>query len=87
MAIVCVASIHWDQFLAILLLGAALARFDLTWKREPLSTGYIGSIMAAILLFELLPYVEEAFRGLRANAGRFVRETARRARPGRTTER
>jgi hypothetical protein len=85
-AIVCVVSIHWDQFLAIFLLGAAPARFDLTWKREPSPTGYIGSIMAAILLFELLPYVEEALQGLRANAGRFVPEKARRARPGRTTE-
>ena len=86
MAIVCVVSIHWDQFLAISA-SVRLCWFDLTWKREPLPTGYIGSIMAAILLFELLPYVEEALRGLRANAGRFVPEKARRAGPGRTTER
>jgi hypothetical protein len=41
--------------------------------------------MAAILLFELLPYVEEFLRGLRANAGKLVPMKARRAKPGQTT--
>ena len=60
-------------------------KFDLAWKPEQLPTGYIASVMAAILLFELLPYVEEFFRGLRANAGKLVPMKARRAKPGQTT--
>ena len=61
------------------------SKFDLAWKPQQLPTIYIASVMAAILLFELLPYVEEFLRGLRANAGKLVPMKARRAKPGQTT--
>jgi hypothetical protein len=85
MALVSVISLHWSQFLALFGGGAESAKFDLAWKPQQLPTTYIASVMAAILLFELLPYVEEFLRGLRANAGKLVPMKARRAKPGQTT--
>jgi hypothetical protein len=85
MALVSVISLHWGQFLALFGGGTEFAKFDLAWKPEQLPTAYIASVMAAILLFELLPYVEEFLRGFRANAGKLVPMKARRAKPGQTT--
>jgi hypothetical protein len=85
MAILCVVSIHWGQFLALFGVGPERARFDLIWKSEPLPIAYIVSVLVVILLFEFLPYVEEFLRGLRANAGQLVPPAARNARPGQTT--
>jgi hypothetical protein len=85
MAILCVVSIHWGQFLALFGVGSERARFDLVWKSEPLPVAYIVSVLVVILLFEFLPYVEEFLRGLRANAGQLVPPAARNARPGQTT--
>jgi hypothetical protein len=84
MAILCVVSIHWGQFLAVFGAGPESARFDLVWKAEPLSIAYIVSVLVVILLFEFLPYAEEFLRGLRANAGELVPVPARNAR-GQTT--
>src|SRR5271154_4361590 len=66
MALVGVISLHWGQFLALFGGGTESAKFDLAWKPEQLPTVYIASVMAAILFFELLPFVEEFLRGLRA---------------------
>jgi len=72
MAILFVVSRHWDQFLALFGFGVEAPRFDFAWKEPPLPTTYVLSIMAAILLFELIPYIEEFLRGLRANHGALV---------------
>jgi hypothetical protein len=72
MAILFVITLHWGQFQALFGFGQEIARFDLAWKDEPLPTGYIFSIMTLIVLFELIPYIEEFFRGLRANHGSLV---------------
>jgi hypothetical protein len=77
MAILFIISLHWGQFQALFGFGPETARFDLAWKEEPLPTGYILSVMAAILLFELIPYIEELFRTLRANRGALVPGKAR----------
>lgn len=77
MAILFVITLHWGQFQALFGFGPEIARFDLAWKDEPLPTGYILSIMALIVLFELIPYIEEFFRGLRANHGSLVPPKAR----------
>lgn len=63
---------HWPQFLSLFGIGDELARFDLAWKREALPTLYVVIIFAIILLFELLPYLEELARGLLANGGNLV---------------
>ena len=87
MGLVSVVSLHWGQFLALFGFGPEKARFDLAWKEQQLPVGYIGTVMTVILLFELLPYVEEFFRGLRATSGRLVPPKARRNKAGETTTR
>ncbi|TPI10968.1 diguanylate cyclase [Mesorhizobium sp. B4-1-3] len=81
MGLVSVVSLHWGQFLALFGTGTERARFDLAWKQEQLPVTYVAIVMIVIALFELLPYVEEFFRGLRANAGRLVPAKARRREP------
>ncbi|PBB17850.1 diguanylate cyclase [Mesorhizobium sp. WSM4313] len=84
MGLVIVVALHWGQFLALFGAGTERARFDLTWKEQQLPVIYIAAVMIVIALFELLPYVEEFFRGLRANSGRLVPDKARRHEPGET---
>jgi hypothetical protein len=64
--------LHWDQFLALFGLGLGPARFDLQWKEEPLPAVYMGVVLAASLLLEVLPYLQELWTGLRASDGRLV---------------
>lgn len=85
MGLVSVVSLHWGQFLALFGAGPETARFEIVWKSQQLPVTYIACVMTVILLFELLPYVEEFVRGLRANAGRLIPPKARRGNPGRTT--
>jgi hypothetical protein len=87
MGLVSVVSLHWGQFLALFRFGPEKARFDLAWKEQQLPVGYIATVMTVILLFELFPYVEELFRGLRANSGRLVPPKARRNKAGDTAAR
>jgi hypothetical protein len=77
MAIVSVISLHWEQFLALFGAGTESLQTKLSWKSQPLPVLYILSIMTAIVLFELLPYVEELLRGLRANRGQLISPKAR----------
>jgi hypothetical protein len=69
MGLLMVAVLHWGQFLALFGLGSEPARFTLALKPEPLPWTYVVAVLAAVLLFELLPYGEELARGLRANDG------------------
>ncbi|BCG86528.1 hypothetical protein MesoLj113c_26380 [Mesorhizobium sp. 113-3-9] len=85
MGIVIVVSLHWSQFLALFGMGSEPAKFALVWKSEPLPVAYIVTMLVVILLFELLPYIEEFIRGYRANGGRLVPDKARRAEPCQTT--
>jgi hypothetical protein len=82
MAILCVVSIHWGQFLAVFGAGPESARFDLVLKSEPLPLAYLISVLVEILLFEFLPYVEEFLRA--CAPGQLVPPPARNAR-GQTT--
>jgi hypothetical protein len=66
MAIGCVVSVHWDQFLALFGAGSEKAIFSFMWKHQMLPILYISSTMTTILLFEFLPYAEEYFRCLLA---------------------
>lgn len=72
MAIVLVVSRHWSQFQALLGLGDEAARFGLVAKNEPLPVAYIVTLFALILVFELLPYLEELWRGLRTRRRGFA---------------
>ena len=72
LGLVLIAVLHWPQFLALFGLGSEPARFDLTFKSGPPSWTYVAVMLTLVLLFDLLPYLEELWRGLRANDGRLV---------------
>ena len=78
MGLVLIAVLHWPQFVALFGLGVEPARFDLTLKAGPPSWTYVAVILLAVLFFELLPYLEELVRGLRANKGALVPRRAKR---------
>jgi hypothetical protein len=71
MALGVVALLHWDQFHA-LFTASDEARFTLEWKRNPLPASYVTAVLAASLLFEVLPFMEEFWRGWRRNDGQLV---------------
>jgi hypothetical protein len=68
MAILCVVLLHWRQFLSLLGMDPEPARFTLSLKSEKLPTSYVSTLFSAILLFEVLPYVEELRRGMKTKA-------------------
>lgn len=72
LAIVCVVALHWGQFQALFGFGSEIADYSLAWKAEPLPVVYVLVLMALILILQVLPYLEEFFRGLRANRGALV---------------
>ncbi|MGJ0504027.1 MAG: diguanylate cyclase [Methylocystis sp.] len=72
MALVLVTARHWPQFLALFGLGDEAARFDIALKANPLPLSYIVGAITAALLFAVLPFTEELWRGWRANNGRLV---------------
>jgi hypothetical protein len=66
MALTMIAVLHWEQFLALFGLGQEIARWDIALKPNPLPWPYVAAVLSAILLFEVLPYLEEFVRTLRA---------------------
>lgn len=63
---VLVAQKHWPQLLALFGFGTEPARWSLELKNDPLPWPYIVTVLAAALLLDLLPYLEELRRCLRA---------------------
>lgn len=61
-----VAILHWPQFLALFGLGHEPARWSVRLKNPPLPGAYVVFVLLAALLLEILPYVEELLRGLKA---------------------
>jgi hypothetical protein len=72
MALLSVVSLHWGQFLAAFGAGHEQPGFELARKAQPLPVLYVSVVLALIVLFELLPYMEELIRGLRASGGELV---------------
>ena len=66
LSLLMVVVLHWSQFLALFGLGTEAPRFDIVWKDPPLPWGYVLPIISATVLFEVLPYLEELARGVRA---------------------
>jgi ABC-type spermidine/putrescine transport system permease subunit I len=64
MALLIVVTLHWRQFLALFGLGPEPADFGLRLKQPPLPWLYVSVILSLVLLFEVLPYLEELVRGL-----------------------
>ncbi|HEX6832198.1 MAG TPA: hypothetical protein VF132_01585 [Rudaea sp.] len=78
MLILLFGSDHWDQFRALVGAGPATADFSLRWNPAPLPVAYFATLLVLIALVELAPYLEELWRGLRANRGAWVPANARR---------
>jgi hypothetical protein len=58
--------LHWPQFLSLWGLGAETPRFRIVLKSDPLPWTYVTAFLSAVLIFELLPYLEELVRGWRS---------------------
>jgi ABC-type spermidine/putrescine transport system permease subunit I len=65
MGLLIVVTLHWQQFLALFGLGVEAADFGWRLKDPPLPWLYVASILLLVLLFEVLPYLEEFLRGWR----------------------
>ena len=72
MGFVLIAILNWEQLLALFGFGHEPARFAITLRSGPPSWTYVTVMMGLVLFFEVLPYLEELWRGLRANRGALV---------------
>ncbi len=85
LSLVLVVVLNRAQFLALFGFGTATPRFEIVWREPPLPWGYVLSVITAVMLLEVLPYLEELVRGLIANGGRLVpRPAVRAVRPERS---
>ena len=65
-AVLLLAVLHFGQFQALFGLGDETARLGLNARHPPLDAGYVASLLAAVAVFNALPYLEELSRGRRA---------------------
>lgn len=65
MAFSFVLVLHWDAVALLLNAPADTANWNIALKAEPLPVSYIATLLGAILLLDLLPYLEELLRDLR----------------------
>jgi hypothetical protein len=66
MAFSFVLVLHWESVAALNAEPLAPENWSLWWKREPLPLAYILGLLGAIALFNILPYLQELRRDLRA---------------------
>ena len=64
MGLLIIITLHWQQFLALFGLGRETAQFGLRIKEGPPSALYVTIMLSLVLLFEVLPYLEEFVRTL-----------------------
>src|SRR5438477_570313 len=62
MGLLVIITLHWRQFLALFGLGGETAQFGLRIKEGPPSWLYVTVMLSLVLLFEILPYLEELAR-------------------------
>lgn len=67
-ALLLIALLHWDQFLALFGLGGEAADLAFRLKPYPLPWPFVVAALAAALALNLLPQIEELSRGLKARA-------------------
>jgi hypothetical protein len=58
--------LNWPQFLSLWGLGAETPRFRIALKPDPLPWTYVVAFLSAVLVFEVLPYLEELVRAWRS---------------------
>lgn len=78
MAFSFVLVLHWDALAALAGEPLAPENWGLWWKREPLPLIYMFALLGAIALFNILPYLEELWRDLRAAPAQRRRAIVRR---------
>jgi ABC-type spermidine/putrescine transport system permease subunit I len=64
MGLLIILTLHWQQFLALFGFGHEAAQFGLRIKDGPPSVLYVTIMLSLVLLFEVLPYLEEFVRTL-----------------------
>ena len=67
-AFLLVSTITFDQLEALFGIGQAHAEFALRLRQLALPTWYIAAVLSGAFLFNLVPYLEEFLRCLRARA-------------------
>jgi hypothetical protein len=60
-----VVILHWSQFLALFGFGTERPDWSIRLKQPPLPWLYVTLVLMAVLLFEVLPYLEELVRTIR----------------------
>jgi hypothetical protein len=65
MGLLVIITLHWQQFMSLFGFGPEAPEFALRLKAPPLPWLYVIIILFLVLLFEVLPYLEEFIRGLR----------------------
>jgi hypothetical protein len=65
MGLLIIVTLHWQQFLSLFGLGQETADFTLRLRQPPLPWLYVSTILSLVVLFEILPYLEELVRGIR----------------------
>jgi hypothetical protein len=65
MGLLIISTLHWRQFLSLFGLSQQSAEFALRFKQPPLPWLYVSVILSLVVLFEILPYLEELIRGIR----------------------
>jgi hypothetical protein len=70
MGLTIIVILHWGQFLALFGVGSERADFGIRLKESPLPWLYVTVMLTLVLLFEVLPYLEELVRTLRGRKAR-----------------
>jgi hypothetical protein len=65
MGLTIIAILHWGQFLALFGFGTERADFGIRLKQPPLPWLYVTVMLTLVLLFVVLPFLEEFARTLR----------------------
>jgi hypothetical protein len=65
MALLVIITLHWQQFLSLFGFGRDTPEFALRLKEPPLPWLYVTIILLLVVLFEILPFLEELIRGIR----------------------
>src|SRR5262245_22973790 len=63
MGLLIVVTLNWQQFVALFGFGQEAADFGLRLRQPPQPWFYVSVILFLVLLFEVLPYLEELARG------------------------
>lgn len=65
MAFSFVLVLNWQAITDVIERPLAVENWALSWKQVPLPLPYIAGLLSAILLFDILPYLEELWRDLK----------------------